>query len=231
MCGRYTLTVTWEELLIYYSLEESPLPFHQPRYNVAPSQVMPALIHDGQKRRIGPLRWGLIPSWAKDEKIAYRTINARAETLLDKPAFRQSFQHKRCIIPADSFYEWKLIDKKNKQPMRIVPRQGRLFHMAGLYDTWVHPVDGAKISTFTIITTTPNKKMETIHDRMPVLLPAEHIDTWLKRDNSDVRQLQALLKPAPDEWLDMYPVSSEVGRVHHDSPACIAAIDDPPVLF
>lgn len=230
MCGRYTLTVTWEELLIYYSLEESPLPFHQPRYNVAPGQIMPALIHDGQKRRMGPLRWGLVPSWAKDEKMAYRTINARAETLTDKPAFREPFQRKRCIIPADSFYEWKKIDKNIKQPMRIVPRQNKLFHMAGLYDTWTK-ADGTRLSTFTIITTTPNRKMEAIHDRMPVLLQEEHIDEWLNRDHKDILRLQALLKPAPDAWLDMYPVSTEVGRVQNDSPRCIEAIDDPPVLF
>ncbi|MCG7407586.1 SOS response-associated peptidase [Paenibacillus sp. ACRRX] len=231
MCGRYTLTITWEELLIYYELEEGPsIPCHQPRYNIAPGQTAPALIHDGEKLKAGPLRWGLIPSWAKDDKMGWRTINARAETLLEKPAFRQPFQRKRCLIPADSFYEWKLAPDGKKQPLRIVPANGGLFSMAGLYDTWRNE-QGEKISTFTVVTTTPNRAMEQVHDRMPVILGPEEAVIWLDRSVEEVDKLQRLLKPCPPEWLEMYAVDTKVGSVKNDSPECITAISDPPLLF
>lgn len=230
MCGRYTLTVSWEDLLLYYELAEASAPFHQPRFNVAPGQSIPAMISDGEARRIGPLKWGLIPSWAEDDKIGWRTINARAETLADKPAFRRSFARKRCIIPADGFYEWKKLPNGGKQPMRIVPSQTKLFSFAGLYDTWTSPA-GERISTCTIITTTPNRVMEPIHDRMPAILSSEAINQWLDRDITDTAHLQPLLRPCPPEWIDMYAVSSEVGNVKNDSPSCIKAVAEPPTLF
>ncbi|MGZ9584727.1 SOS response-associated peptidase [Paenibacillus marinisediminis] len=230
MCGRYTLTVTWEELLIYLELEEAGIPFHQPRYNVAPGQMVPAMIHDGDKRRLGPLKWGLIPSWAEDEKIGWRTINARAETLADKPAFKRSFARKRCLIPADSFYEWKKLPDGGKQPMRIIPAQAKLFTFAGLYDTWTSP-DGERVSTCTIVTTTPNRVMEPIHDRMPVILGEAEAALWLDRSVTDTSRLQPLLQPCPADWLDLYPVGAQVGNVKNDSPACIEAIAAPPTLF
>lgn len=230
MCGRYTLTVTWEELLLYLELEDNQVPFHVPRYNVAPGQMIPALIHDGEKRRLGQLKWGLVPSWAADDKMGWRTINARAETLADKPAFRRSFASKRCLIPADGFFEWKKLAGSKKQPMRIVPKQSKLFTFAGLYDTWTSP-EGERISTCTIVTTTPNRVMEPIHDRMPVILGHDAAERWLNRNITDTAQLMPLLQPCPTDWLDVYPVSSLVGNVKNDSPACIEPIDEQPILF
>src|SRR5690554_4558341 len=138
MCGRYTITVTIEELMLHYQMDESLIPFHKPRYNVAPGQMIPAIINDGVKYRLGELQWGFIPSWAKDAKIGYKMINARSETVMDKPSFKDSFRRKRCLIPADGFYEWKKSDG-NKQPMRIMLKSKKIFSLAGLYDTWVNP--------------------------------------------------------------------------------------------
>lgn len=216
MCGRYTITVTEEELMLRFMLESST-PFYEPRYNVAPGQMVPAIINNGAQNKLGQLRWGLIPSWAKDAKIGYTMINARVETIADKPAFRTSLRSKRCIIPADGFYEWKLTED-GKQPMRIVKRTGQLFAMAGLYDTWVSP-EGDKISSCTIITTVPNKTMAGIHDRMPIILRKQDEAAWLDRSIQDVNLLQSLIvQPYPDEELRVYPVTKAVGNVKNDSP-------------
>ncbi|UHA74022.1 SOS response-associated peptidase [Paenibacillus sp. 481] len=223
MCGRFTLTVSLEELMAYYEIEEVGSATHTPRYNIAPSQSVTAVIHDGTKLRLGPLRWGLVPSWAQDDKLAWRTINARSETLRDKPAFRTPFQRKRCLIPTDGFYEWKQEADGSKQPMRIVLQERKLFSMAGLYDTWIND-KGEKVSTCTIITTTPNSTMEPIHDRMPVILSQAEERQWLDRRVTDTEQLQALLKPCPSTWLNAYPVDRQVGNVRVDSPACIEPI-------
>ena len=136
MCGRFTLTVTWEELMTRYLIDpESVSPFHIPRYNIAPTQMVTAIINDGSTNRIGQLQWGLVPSWAKDSSAGAKMINARSETLEDKPAFRMPFYRKRCLIPADGFYEWQ--NDNGKQPFRIGLRNGEIFSMAGLYDTWI----------------------------------------------------------------------------------------------
>ncbi|NHN35280.1 SOS response-associated peptidase [Paenibacillus agricola] len=215
MCGRYTITVTEEELMLRFMLERGT-PFYEPRYNIAPSQMVPAIINDGKQNKLGQLRWGFIPSWADDPKIGYKMINARVETVASKPAYRASFKSKRCIIPADGFYEWKVM-KDGKQPMRILLKNGELFGMAGLYDTWESP-EGKKISSCTIITTGPNKTMEGIHDRMPIILRTQDEATWLDRSIQDVRLLQELLeKPYPDSEMRVYPVRKEVGNVKNDS--------------
>ncbi|MBN3526087.1 SOS response-associated peptidase [Paenibacillus apiarius] len=221
MCGRFTLTVTLEQLMAYYSIDPGPaIPFHAPRYNIAPSQSVPALIHDGTKLRLGPLKWGLVPAWAKDDKTAWRTINARAETLREKPAFRLPFERKRCIIPADGFYEWKRGADGTKQPMRIVRKDGQLLSMAGLYDTWLN-AEGEKISTCTVITTEPNELMASIHDRMPVIVPEEQLSFWLDRRMTDTGQLQSFLRPYPAAEMEAYPVDAKVGNTQIDDPACI----------
>lgn len=222
MCGRYTITVTFDELLLRYAIEQSFPPYHRPRYNVAPGQMVMAVIDDGEKNRIGELKWGLIPQWAKDEKIGYRMLNARVETLMEKPAYQVPFQRKRCLIPADGFYEWKKTDT-GKQPMRIRLKSEEIFSMAGLYDTWVAP-DGRKISTCTVITTAPNRLVADIHDRMPVILRPEDEQVWLDRDQRDVRQLQFLLRPFPEEEMEAYPVSPMVGDVKNDDPECIVRV-------
>jgi putative SOS response-associated peptidase YedK len=221
MCGRYTIVITMDELMKYYMMEISLDRYHTPRYNIAPGQLVMAVISDGEKNRLGELKWGLIPSWAPDEKMSYKMINARADTVAEKPAFRTSFQRKRCLIPADSFYEWKKIGT-DKQPMRIMFKDEGIFSMAGLYDTWTAP-DGGKISTCTIITTTPNELMADIHDRMPVILRREDEQIWLDKQQK-AADLQALLRPFSTENMIAYPVSKIVGNVKNDRIECIEAM-------
>lgn len=219
MCGRYTITVLLEEIFGRFGIE--PLPYeYLPRYNVAPGQAVHAIIEHQGRRRIGTLRWGLIPSWAKDEKIGFKTINAKAETLQEKPSFRGAFQRKRCLIPADSFYEWKKTENGDKQPMRIMRKDRKLFAMAGLYDTWISP-EGNKISTCTIITTPPNELVLPIHNRMPAILDPQNEALWLDRNVSDPRILSELLVPYPAEQMTVYPVNPRVGQVANDDPDCI----------
>jgi len=218
MCGRYSLFA--DPLMFMSEFEIDQLPFDwNPRYNIAPGQMIPVIISDGEKRRAGQLRWGLVPSWANDEKIGYSMINARAETLTEKPAFRNLIVRKRCIIPADGFYEWKQM-VKGKQPMRITMKEGHLFAFAGLYDTWLRP-NGEKLSTCTIITTKPNELVADIHDRMPAILRREDISLWLNRERFDPDLLQSLLVPYEAEAMRAYPVSPIVGNAKNDVPACI----------
>ncbi|NMO94639.1 SOS response-associated peptidase [Paenibacillus lemnae] len=224
MCGRFTLTVTWEELMNHFLIDaESLPPFHTPKYNVAPTQMVAAVIHDGRSRRIGQLRWGLIPSWAKDASAAAKMINARSETLENKPAYKTPFLRKRCLIPADSFYEWKKQDAL-KIPYRICRKDGGIFSMAGLYDIWTAP-DGSRVSSCTVITTTPNQLMEPIHNRMPVILDREHEDLWLNR-NASADELKSLLIPYPDDDMQAVRVSMTVNSVRNDSPECIQSVTE-----
>jgi len=225
MCGRYTITMTFDELVVRYFIEEVNDPFYLPRYNVAPMQIVPAIINDGSRNRLGPLRWGLIPNWAKDQRKAGGMINAKAETLLEKPSYRNLVYRKRCIIPADSFYEWKSVGSK-KQPMRFMRRDEGIFSMAALYDSWVNPEDGEKISTFSIITTTPNSLVSDVHDRMPVILRKEDEDYWLDRHQSNPDKLLPLLKPYPESEMIRYAVSSTVGSVKNDGPECVAKVEE-----
>lgn len=226
MCGRYTIVVSMEELMLRYLNELPTNRYHTPRYNVAPMQNVLAVVHDGEKNRLGELRWGLVPSWASDDRIGSKMINARSETLLEKPSFKSLVKRKRAIVPADGFYEWKQNGGK-KQPMRITMKDGAIFSMAALYDTWNAP-DGRKISTCTIITTTPNSLMADIHDRMPVILRPEDEASWLNRDNDDVGQLTSLLLPYSADAMRAYPVSPIVGNVKNDVAECI---EEQPVLF
>ncbi|RAP78136.1 SOS response-associated peptidase [Paenibacillus montanisoli] len=219
MCGRYTITVSLEELMLRYWISSTNVPYHRPKYNVAPGQMVFAIVSDGTQNRLGELKWGLVPAWADNLKVGNKMLNARSETVWEKPAFKQLIRRKRCIIPADGFYEWRK-DGEDKQPMRIVKRDRKLFSMAGLYDTWVSPA-GIKLSTCTILTTTPNKLMEPIHDRMPVILHEESEALWLDRTVQDHEQLGALLRPFPSELLEAYPVAKTVGSVANDDAACI----------
>jgi putative SOS response-associated peptidase YedK len=221
MCGRYTLTVTSEQLIARYDVEEWNHPY-TPRYNIAPGQFITAVIYDGEKNRLGELKWGLVPNWARDASIGYKMINARSETLLEKPAFRNLVNRKRCLIPADGFYEWKRAGDK-KQPMRIMMKNQEIFSFAGLYDTWVSPA-GEKISTCTIITTTPNRLMADIHNRMPVILRRENEAMWLDRSNQNTVELLSLLQSYSSEEMTAYPVPAIVGNVKNDSPECIKSL-------
>jgi putative SOS response-associated peptidase YedK len=224
MCGRFTLVTDPEKLMKRFGLDEITFDL-KPRYNIAPGQHVPAIIADGGKRRIGQLRWGLVPSWARDEKIGYKMINARAETLSEKPAFRRLFERKRCIIPADGFYEWKQTDR-GKQPMRILMKSGEPFAFAGLFDTWTGP-DGKKLHTCTILTTQPNEIVADIHGRMPVILRPEDEHIWLDREKFDTDLLRSLLAPYDAGQMRAYPVSHMVGNTKNDLPACIEEILSP----
>jgi putative SOS response-associated peptidase YedK len=216
--------------MMRFYLNEGIAIYHQPRYNVAPGQLVPAIISDGQRSRIGELKWGLVPSWAKEPGIGSGMINARAETVAEKPAFKIPLMRKRCLIPADGFYEWKKKqDGKGKQPMRILMRDEALFAMAGLYEIWMTP-EGQKLSTCTIVTTAPNRLMADIHDRMPAILQPEDEALWLDRSVNDPERLLPLLRPYPAERMKAYPVGSGVGNVANDGADCIreiAVVDEP----
>lgn len=220
MCGRFTLIVSLEELMLRYELDSGhSVPYHRPQYNIAPTQMVLSIIHDGSRLRLGELKWGLVPSWAKDSSMGSRMINARSETLAQKPAYRLPFERKRCLIPADGFYEWQQTGS-GKRPYRIKLKSSELFSMAGLYDIWVRE-DGSKLATCTVITTRPNSLMEPIHDRMPVILRPEDELRWVQRGAADTEELQQLLIPYSADEMEAYPVSSTVNSVKNDTPLCI----------
>jgi putative SOS response-associated peptidase YedK len=221
MCGRFTLATDLDELEERFSFHAANLSC-KPRYNIAPSQPVLTLI-GGDERRAGLLRWGLIPSWAKDPAIGDRMINARAETVAEKPSFRRALQKRRCLVLADGFYEWKKEGKK-KTPMYIRLKSQEPFGFAGLWETWKSP-DGESIHSCTIITTTPNSLMEPIHNRMPVLLPRDAEALWLDRSIEDPARLLPLLIPYPAEAMDAYTVSLAVNSPRTDAPVCIAPVD------
>jgi putative SOS response-associated peptidase YedK len=225
MCGRYTLA----DRTSYAFDEISGVRLEwngRPRYNIAPSQRAPVIRLEHGLPVITELRWGLVPSWAKDEKIAYSLINARSETVAEKPAFRSAFKKRRCLIPADGFYEWQQVGTKLKQPWRFVRPDRQPFLFAGLWEHWRNPADPAAepLETFTILTTTPNTVAAPIHDRMPVILDGEARRQWLD-EATPVESLASLLRPYPDERLTRYAVPALVGSPKNDVPECIAPID------
>jgi putative SOS response-associated peptidase YedK len=217
MCGRFTLTATVDQLMdrfdIEYFLEQENF---QPSYNIAPSQSVLAVINNGRHNKMGFLRWGLIPPFAKDLSIGNKMINARSETLLEKPSFRTAYKKKRCLIIADSFYEWKRLDDKKKIPMRIKLKSEELFAMAGLWENWKSP-DGKSIFSCTVITTTPNNLVEDIHDRMPVILRPEDEKIWLDPSIPDTRLLDPLLVPLNENLMEVYEVSPLVNSPKNNS--------------
>jgi len=217
MCGRFTLTASVDQLMdrfdIEFFLQEEE---YFPSYNVAPSQSVLAVINDGSRNKMGFLRWGLIPPWAKDMSIGYKMINARAETLTEKPSFRNAYKKKRCLIVADSFYEWKRIDSKTKIPMRIKLKSNDLFAMAGLWENWKSP-DGKSIYSCSVITTDPNELVQDIHDRMPVILRPEDEKYWLDPAITDTTKLNLLLKPLELDLMEAYEVSPLVNSPKNNS--------------
>ncbi|MFJ7726248.1 SOS response-associated peptidase [Neobacillus sp. NPDC097160] len=217
MCGRFTLTATFEEIIDRFDIQsfmEEEL--YSPSYNIAPSQSVLAVINDGRSNRMGFLKWGFIPPWAKDLSIGNKMINARAETITEKPSFRHAFKKKRCIVIADSFYEWKRHEDQTKTPIRIKLKSDELFAMAGIWEGWKSP-DGKMLYTCSVITTGPNKLMKDIHDRMPVILNREDEKTWLDPAISDTTLLQPLLVPFDDKAMETYEVSSLVNSPKNNS--------------
>ena len=229
MCGRFTLTVDPDELR--EALPGFAIPSGMaPRYNIAPSQPVAVIANDG-KNQVDFYTCGLIPSWAKDPQIGSRMINARAESLTEKPSFRNAFKYRRCLILADGFYEWQAHEdrgKVSKTPMYIRMKNSDIFAFAGLWDRWNSP-DGSEVLSCTIITTEPNDFMKAIHNRMPVILPKESYAQWLDTEEKDPAGLQGLLKAYPAEQMIAFPVSRKVNDPASDTPECIRPLDEPAI--
>ncbi len=203
------------------ALTSPPLEFTD-RYNVAPTQMAPVVRADGNGRSVSFMRWGLIPSWAKDAKIGNSLVNARAEGIETKPAFRAAFKQRRCIVPVSGFYEWQKVGER-KQPHYITSADGEPLALAGLWESWSSPEHGG-VESFTVITTTPNETMARLHDRMPVILERADFGPWLNPANHDKTRLDAMLKPYPAELMVSYAVSTRVNSPRHDAPDCIEPI-------
>jgi putative SOS response-associated peptidase YedK len=219
MCGRFTLTVDPLDLQEAFPDTTFP-PKYAPRFNVAPTQPVLAIANDG-KNRADFFVWGLIPSWAKDPSIGSRLINARAETLAEKPSFRGGYKYKRCLILADGFYEWKSIPgQKGKIPHFIFLKSRKPFAFAGLWDEW-HSHEGGSFRSTTIVTTEPNELMASIHNRMPVILEAEDYATWLDPAPQPPSALQHLLRPFPADKMSAYPVGTLVNSPANDRPELV----------
>jgi putative SOS response-associated peptidase YedK len=219
MCGRFTLTVDPADLQENFG-EYKMLPQFAPRFNIAPTQPVLAIPNDG-KQRADFFIWGLIPSWAKDPAIGNRLINARGETLAEKPSFRGSYKYKRCLILADGFYEWKVQPgTKVKVPYFIHMKNRQPFAFAGLWDEW-HSPDGSQIRSCTIVTTEPNELMAPIHNRMPVILPSDAYAQWIDPAVRTPESLQLFIRPYPSEEMDAYPVSTLVNSPKHDRAECV----------
>jgi putative SOS response-associated peptidase YedK len=220
MCGRFTLFVDPKDLMRMFPGFEVPAEW-TPRFNIAPTQPVAVVPNNGQNK-IEFFRWGLIPAWAKDPKIGNRMINARAETLAEKPSFRVAYRRRRCLILADGFYEWrKDSGRKTKTPMYIRLESGEPFAFAGLWEAWRAPDDQTTLSC-TIITTVPNDLVKEIHNRMPVILDPAAYDLWLDPAERSAGELDEWLRPYPAEQLLAYPVSTFVNSPANDAPACVA---------
>ncbi|RYG73275.1 SOS response-associated peptidase [Lentibacillus lipolyticus] len=220
MCGRYTLLADEVEILQEFGIEQ-PIADYQPSYNIAPGQNVLAIIHDGKEKRAGYMRWGLVPSWAKDEKIGYKMINARSETAHEKASFKRLMARKRCLIVADSFYEWKQ-DENGKQPKRIQLRDRGLFAFAGLWDKWEH--NDQKLFTCTILTKAANPFMQDIHHRMPIILPKDKEDAWVEAGGQSPEEVYHFLQGLKTEDLQAYNVASHVNVAKNNDAACIAPL-------
>jgi putative SOS response-associated peptidase YedK len=222
MCGRFTLTVDPAAVQETFSGYAFPQPF-APRFNIAPTQPVLAIPNDDQKTA-DFFVWGLIPMWAKDPSIGSRMINARGETLEEKPAFRGSLKYKRCLILADGFYEWKGgPGRKTKTPFFIQMKDQKPFALAGLWDSWNGP-DGSQVKSCTIITTEPNELVEIVHNRMPVILHSRDYAKWLDPSPQTPEQLKPLIKPFPAELMNAYPVSTLVNSPANDRPELIRPV-------
>jgi putative SOS response-associated peptidase YedK len=225
MCGRFTLTDPDADLAVQFNLPE--IPDMKPRYNIAPTQPVAAVrlapeaasAGTAAGRELALLHWGLIPFWAKDPKIGARMINARSETVAEKPAFRAAFKRRRCLVVADGFYEWQKVNG-GKQPHYIRLRDGRPFAIAGLWEHW-EGTDGSVIESCTLLTTQPNELIRPLHNRMPVILHPRDYDLWLDRDVQQAEKLAPLLGAYPTGEMDAFPVSRFVNRPANDDPRCV----------
>lgn len=222
MCGRFTLSSDTETLTQTFLDFEMPEAM-TPRYNISPTQDVAVI--PNTEHKVECFHWGLIPAWAKDPKIGNRMINARSETLAEKPSFRTAYKHRRCLILADGYYEWqKVPGARLKQPVYIRLKSQKPFALAGLWEVWQADRMDEPIRSCTIITCEPNALLETIHHRMPVILPPDSYVQWLSPEEKSGDALQPLLIPYPSEEMEAYPVSRFVNRPANNSPACIAPV-------
>ncbi|HEX9746430.1 MAG TPA: SOS response-associated peptidase [bacterium] len=222
MCGRFSLSASFQDIQEYFNISEVSAEFRA-RHNIAPTQPV-VVISSHPERVLDTYRWGLIPTWAKDTSIGNRMINARSETIDEKPSFKRPFKNQRCLILADGFYEWKKAGKE-KIPIYVRLKSKEPFAFAGLWDRWVSG-EGEVINSCTIITCEPNSLMKKFHHRMPVILTKASHDVWLNHESQDLDRLKELLKPYPAELMEAYMVSKEVNSPRNDSPECIVPISD-----
>lgn len=229
VCGRYTSVTPVDVLARYFSVDEVVAEQLAPRYNVAPTQEVYAIARHGTTMRLGTLRWGLIPPWADDPRGGARRINARSESLVDRPAFRRAFARRRCLVPADGFYEWQTVSGGPvRQPWYIRQRNGRPLAFAGLWESW-RPGGAAgdrkeRIVSAAIVTTTANEAITDLHDRMPVVLATDAWDAWLDPTNDNVDALQCLLVPAPPEDFEVMAVRPLVNDVANEGPELLQPV-------
>lgn len=223
MCGRFSQGTPPEILAQLFQLAD--LPSWTPRYNIAPTQLVPTVVVTSEhpSRQFRTWRWGLIPSWAKDPSIGSRMINAQAETASVKPSFRAAFRRRRCLVLADGFYEWQQLGRR-KQPFHVRMRDGSPFAFAGLWEHWKGP-DGAAIDSCTLLTTEPNDLIRTFHHRMPVILDPQEYDLWLDPSIQEPDRLHPLLRPYTSEELAAYPISTRVNNPANDTPDCIQPLE------
>ena len=224
MCGRFTLHIPPELLAEIFGLIE--IPTYPARFNIAPSQKVAVIRQNGDgQNRLDFLRWGLIPSWAEDISIGYKLINARSETVHEKHSFRHAIRYRRGLVPSSGFYEWKQ-EGKAKKPLYVQMKDGSPMVFAGLWESWKSP-EGEAIESCTILTTTSNKLIESLHDRMPVILHPQEYDIWLDREMTDPEKLNPLYKPYPAERMEMYPVRDLVNSQRNDTPDLIKPVSEP----
>src|SRR4029077_12214096 len=225
MCGRVRLSSDVSEIKLVFSIPpHRPTPNTAPSWNVAPTDSVPIVRYDGKagERSLDLMRWGLVPFWAKDIKVSFSNINAKAEGIEGRPAFREAFQRRRCIVPVDNFYEWKKT-AAGKQPYAIALADRGLMALAGLWENWRSPA-GEWVRTFAIITTAPNELCAELHNRMPAVLQTEAWSLWLGEEPADREELKALLTPFPSEEMTCWPVSSRVGNVRNNDASLIEPI-------
>ena len=221
MCGRYGRRADKQRIAEWMQTHDTNVfdeTYLAPSYNIAPTDIQPIVrLNREGHRELAVMRWGLVPYWAKDSKIGFSTINAKAETVATSPTFREAWKRRRCLVPAEWFYEWKKIDEKTKQPYAIGLKDGSLFAFAGLWETWNDKTTNEKLRTYSIITTDPNELMEPIHDRMPVILARKDYERWMA--DSDAAHLPVdLLRPYPAEEMKAWRVGKAVGNPRNNDP-------------
>jgi putative SOS response-associated peptidase YedK len=231
MCGRYSLTRREAELVERFGIEQLLLEGEalRPRYNIAPTQMVPVVLDKDGQRVLAEMKWGLIPFWAKDPKKTKPIINARSESIAEKPFFKQAANKRRCLIPADGFYEWKKANKE-KIPLFIHFPDKEIFAFAGLWDQWKSP-EGDILRSCTIVTTEANQFMSAVHDRMPVIVRPEHEARWLDPEVKDIEKLRDVLEPLSNDALEMYRVSMEVNSPKNEKPELVEPVPAQGNLF